>query len=251
MSGRYKETYHSSSGAAKLAPRKGKRKALCDDDDNSTPGPSSLSSMATSTPGVMRQLPNLAPKPTMVDPPTSPLMERESTSQRKRLQIDQLPESSSQFLQQTFPTTTEHTTAGSGSNNYFPNVENSLVELNALSMADVSQGSMPPTLAVSGFHNTSQAETSYAFDFPLTSEPSAASTIPHILQMSYPQASAVGFCPRCHVMWRNLRHNIMAFTFGQGGAGGGVVGGELLQSYFGLEDHWKDGHDPGVARLAS
>jgi len=238
MSGRYKETYHGSSGSAKLAATKFKRKAPCDDHDNPTPRPSNLPGMAASAPRVGRQLPNLAPKPEMVDPPSPPLMERALIPQHKRLRIDEHPQSSSQFLQQMHSAVAEQVTAEHRSDSNIPDVDP-----NALSMVNTSESSalamsVDPLSAV---HNTSQVETEYT-DLPFIFQPPVSATFPEILQMSYPQASAVGFCPRCHAMWRNLRYNIMAFTFGQGLASGGVVRGELLQSYFGLEDHWKDGH---------
>ena len=141
---------------------------------------------------------------------------------------------------------TEHTIADSGSNNNIPDLEGS----NVLPMANTAKGSGSPSLAMlmdplSGIHNTVQAETAFAFDFSLIPQVPPIAAVPQI-----PQASAVGFCPHCHAMWRNLRQSIMAFTFGQGLASGGVVKGELLQSYFGLQDHWNDGHVPGATGLS-
>jgi len=241
MSSRSKDTRPSTTGCSTLAPTKGKRKAPCSSHDNSTPGPSSLPGMATTSHGVGRQL---APKVT----------ERVLMPRHKQSRIDdEYSQHPSQLVQQTYPTGQPiYPTNDIDSHSNIPDIEGSLHRPNILPMANITQSSKPQTSATlldpfSGSQNTSQAEIASSSDFPSIPQ---ITTIPHNFQMPVPQTSSVGCCPQCHTMLRNLRDSMIAITCNQGLPGGGDAMGELWKSYFGLEDHWNEGHVSGVRGLA-
>jgi len=249
-------------GSVKLSGTiKGKRKAAFDDHDNPMPGPRNSPGMAAPSLRVGRQLPNLAPKPSSINPDPG-LVESEPVPLHKRPRIDHLetpPQLPLGALVQpeTNPTSEQSmylTNNNTWSHSDILGIGPSIGSSNALPITGVIQGSESQILRrpfdlFSELRDTSQAEAACSSFVPSMFQRLPATTITVNSQVPITQTS-VGCCPRCRVILRDLRESIVAIACGQGLPTGGGAMGELWRSYFGLEDHLNEGHVSEAGELA-
>ena len=236
---------------------KGKREAPFDNHDICMPGPSSL---AGSSSGV-GQLPNLAPKPSRTNPNSAPAVASVALHLHKRPRVDSGLQTLPQLPPDTFARTERNPVSGNPECINLTNdswSQGDILQINytalggsnAQPIVNVSQDPESQSQNIEGFfdpfsslHNAPQAATALSFDPPSIFQPPPTTITAGEFQMPITQAS-VGCCPRCHAMLRNLRASIVAIECGQALASGGGMG-ELWKSYFGLEDHWNEGHVSG------
>ena len=236
MNGRSK--YPGPAGSVKLLETiatKGKRKAVSDDHYSPTPGPSSLLGMTPPSPEARRKLPKLAPKPSSInpDPDSTSLVESEPLQLHIRLRGDLDPLTPPTPTEQPmYPTNHDHDTWSHS------DIDTSF---NTLPIANVIQDSDSQSFGrlldpFSGIQNAPQAAILCPIDPPLVPQ---ITTIVGGFQMPNNQDS-VRCCPRCHATLRNLRGDIITIISGLPGGEGAL--GELLKSYFALEDHLNERH---------
>ena len=265
MSG--KAIYPGPVGPAEVSQKtKGKRKVPSGGHDNPTAGPSNLPATAALS-GERRQPPTLAPMPAAAstNPESAPAVESEPLQLHKRPRVNydlQTPSLGDLARPEMIPTSEQSMFLTNNTRNHraILDIDTSLGGSNALPIANVViQGSESQFQNLAtvfdpfpDHHNTSQVAAACYFGPPSMVHPPPITAIAGNSQVPFTQASSVGCCPQCHVMLRNLREGIIAVACGQGLPSGGGAMGELWKSYFGLEDHWNEGHMSrvGVSRMS-